>query len=344
MSTRKFGVEIEYISKISHRHMVEKLCNLNLVIDNYATGYARCPNECYSGWQVKSDGSITVQNEYEYGIELVSPPLTLGDFGQLKSALSVADDNGAVNSSCGLHVHIHTPELYKSKDEKIITEWSKIEQTIFSYMPLSRRTNVHCKAGINHSDRYRSLNIAPLRSSRQTIEFRAHSATLNYLKVAAWVMLCMKFVERMVSNRPLEFVEPQLSLNVPTKMILPKTGEAFYLHRPKPGWVIETNQNNKEFLDLRQAWKEMKSSLKLPGVDFLSDFRLPIYGNAMTQLCAELDIKGIYRSYIEDRYDRITRKFGFYSSEQNITTLFGEDDEDFYNEPDYVTGGVEAGL
>lgn len=342
MSThRKFGVEIEHISRLSHRETVEQLKNFNLPVDDYATGHTRCPNGCYSGWQVKTDGSITVQGEYDYGIELVSPPMSPASFGELKTAVGIANKYGAVNSSCGLHVHISAPELSISQDErtkvaKITNEWNKIEQVVFSYMPLSRRANTNCKAGITTLDRYQALNIDPLFSPRRTIEFRAHSASLNYDKIVSWVMLCLKFVDRLVIDKPLELVDPKMMLKVQPKLIKPRDGTTFYLHRPQPNWVIEAKKLSKEFIDLKHAWNEMKEPLKLPGLNFLSDFRFPIYGNAMTQLCHELGVKGVYRSFIEDRYDRVTKKFGFYNSSQNITTLFGDDEEDFYREPDYV--------
>jgi hypothetical protein len=341
MSTRKFGVEIEYISKLSHREMVNELKRFNLPVDDYATGSTTCPNGCYSGWQVKTDGSITRQGDYEYGIELVSPPMSIAGFGEIKAALGIANKFGAVNSSCGLHVHVNSPELYvlRSKQaniDKITTEWGKVEQSVLSYMPLSRRSNVNCKAGVNIDDKYQTLNLVPLYNKRQTIEFRAHSATLNYNKISSWIMFCIKFVDRLITDEPLELIDPKTILEVQPKLIKPKDGTVFYLHRPQPNWIIEAKELNREFLDLKHAWNEMKEPLKLPGINFLSDFRFPLYGNAMTQLCRELKIKGPYRSFIEDRYDRVTKKFGFYDSSQNITTLFGEDEEDFYNEPDYV--------
>jgi len=343
MSQRKFGVEIEYISKLSHHQMVDELKRFNLAVDDYATGHTRCPNGCYSGWQVKTDGSITVQGEYEYGIELVSPPMSLAQLGELKSALGIANKHGAVNSSCGLHVHIHSSELYSRGNNanvtKIINEWNKIEQTIFSYMPLSRRGNTNCKSGVDTSDRYRALNLDPLYSPRRTIEFRAHSASLNYDKIASWIIFCLKFIDRLVINKPMSLVDPKIILQVQPKLIKPKDGTVFYLHRPQPNWVIEAKKLSKEFIDLKHAWTEMREPLKLPGLGYLPDFRFPMYGNAMTQLCHELGIKGMYRSYIEDRYDRVTKKFGFYDSSQNITTLFGEDEEDFYSEPDYIGEG-----
>jgi hypothetical protein len=342
MSQRKFGVEIEHISKFSHSEMVDELKRFGLVVDDYATGHTRCPNGCYSGWQVKTDGSITVQGEYEYGIELVSPPLGLNSLGELKAALGIADKYGAVNSSCGLHVHVHAPELYAPRNnmkslDRIITEWGKVEQTIFSYMPLSRRGNANCKSGINTSDRYQALNLDPLFSSRHTIEFRAHSASLNYDKISSWVILCIKFVNRLVTDKLLEQIDPKTILTVQPKIIKPKDGTMFYLHRPQPNWIIEADKKQHKFGDLKLAWDKLREPLKLPGLGYLPDFRFPLYGNAMTQLCHELDIRGMFRSYLEDRYDRVTKKFGFYDSTQNITTLFGEDEDDFYREPDYVS-------
>lgn len=345
MSMRKFGVEIEHISKLSHALFVQKLKELRLPVDDYATGHSRCPNDCYSGWQVKTDGSVTVQGEYNYAIELVSPPMSLANLGELKTALAVADKYGAINSSCGLHVHIHSPELAPGRESRsepsvrrITTEWSKIEQAVFSYMPLSRRGNTHCKAGINTGDRYQAINLRPLSQPRRTIEFRVHSASLNFNKISAWIMFCIKFVDFLALGKQFDnAIDPRLVLPVQPRLIKPRHGTMFYLHRPHPNWAIEAKKLNAEFPDLLHAWEATKESLKLPGLDYLSDFRFPMYGNAMTTLCQTLNIKGIYRSYIEDRYDRITKKFGFFDSSQNITTLLENDEDNFYNEPDYVS-------
>ena len=262
------------------------------------------------------------------------------NFGELKAVLAIANKYGAVNTSCGLHVHVHAPELFQVSHTasqiaaRIGVEWSRIEQTVLSYTPLSRRANGNCMPGVVPSDRYHALNIIPLfESSRRTIEFRSHSATLNYNKIASWIVFCTKFVDRLVANLPLEPIDPKLVLTVAPKLIKPRGGIEFYLHRPHPIWAIETKHKQQEFADLKQAWNEMKSTLKLPGIGFLPDFRFPTYGNAMTQLCNELGVRGVYRSFIEDRYDRLTKKFGFFDTATGGSDQFVDDEVDFYNEP-----------
>lgn len=332
MSQRKFGIEIEHISNMSHGDFATRLINDNVPVDTYATGLARCPNDCYSGWQVKTDGSITTEGDYDYGIELVSPPMTFIDLPHLRSVLSLAREHGGVNSSCGLHVHVHAPELHDLGEHlpRLTKSWQNIEQVIFSYMPLSRRTNTYCKPGLNQYDRYQALNLDPLMHSRRTIEFRAHSATLNYHKIISWVNLCVSFVEYMVHNQELPMIDAKLKQSVPPKMIRPKNGTQFSLYRPQPLWVVESKKVNLEFPDLREGFKELQKPLGLAGADYLEAFRFPFHGNAMTQLCKVLKVNGVFRAYIEDRYERITNKNGF--ADPGNMTQYQRDEEDFYTE------------
>src|SRR3990167_2620724 len=109
MKNRTFGFEFECISQRDWSHIAAGLVKLGITVDAYATGEISCRNHCYSGWQVKTDGSISSTNEYPYRVELVSPPLTVDNMKQTRAALRYIPDFSRINSSCGMHVHVGAP-------------------------------------------------------------------------------------------------------------------------------------------------------------------------------------------------------------------------------------------
>lgn len=341
MFNRTFGLEFEHISKLDHYAFAELLTANRILIDRYATGHSRCPEGCYSGWQVKTDGSISVQEPYLYGVELVSPPLTFKAIPQIRKALELARLHGGVNSSCGLHVHVHAPELANYAITSGIeirnmleTNWSAIESVLFSYVPLSRRSSDFCHTGINYSERYQALNLTPLGSPRRTVEFRLHSATLNPNKALSFVALCIAFVDSVVARKKLKKIDPTLKMAVQPKLIKTRKGGEFFLHRTADQWLIEAPKVNVTVPTLKKAFDEYKNDLSLTAKTYLPAFHYPHFGNAMTELCRQLNVNGIFRGYIEDRYDYMMRKYGAMNAENDNRNIV-DDEADYYNEPDF---------
>lgn len=209
------------------------------------------------------DGSVK-------GTEFVTGVLK-GDTGmlQLYKLTKVLNKYTCIDKTCGVHVHIGGAIFNKSFNVYAYILGRKLEDSIFSMLPKSRKTNRFCGTlpnlklekilkkygfkygvevaydvlyramtygeapsaernknqphkfgrycgqynGIDNKNnlRYKWLNFIPcnfkVRSSDavdlnskthdqkiHTLEFRNHSATLNYFKIKNWILICMAFV------------------------------------------------------------------------------------------------------------------------------------------------------
>lgn len=343
-SHRQFGMEFEHISQQSHSGLADELTHNGVVVDPYATGQTRCREGCYSGWQVKVDGSISPSGDYDTGIELVSPPMTMKQSKQLRQALRVARQFGRVNSSCGLHIHVHAPELQslfnsEPMQNSVSAVWNAVEKTLFSYLPPSRRMSDYCRGGIRWGEKYQAFNTTPLGNRSRTVEFRLHNSTLNPDKALSFAAVCIGLVERMVEaarqgSIVIPLIDPKASADVPAKRIKTRHGGQFYLLRADGKWVIESPKLVTQVDTLKLAFDEYKKPLKLSGEHYLRAFHYPHFGNAMSRVCEFVGVNGVFRGYAEDRYDRMVRKYGTADVLSNSDSVLA-DEEDYYNEPDY---------
>lgn len=155
------------------------------------------------------DSSIRGENSNE-----VVSPILKGRNGldSLKALCNALNSIGAkVNRSCGLHVHIGAANMTDEHFCRLVRNYQNIELAIDSFMPQSRKgnNNEYCMSlrGINIGDvttksgmiarlgtRYRKVN-AEAYMRHKTIEFRQHSGTTEYEKIAHWVMFLAKLVE-----------------------------------------------------------------------------------------------------------------------------------------------------
>lgn len=345
MSARTFGIELEHISKLSINHLTEAIRTEGLPTESEEGRR----EHAYRGWQIKGDGSISPQNKYPHGIEIASPPMTLKDYGNLLKVVAIAKRNGGVNASCGMHVHVHAPELQgvlvtrpdAHWQEYIKKAWQAVEPIMFSYMPLSRRTSSYCRPGISWGTKYMAINFSPL-YNRRTIEFRLHNATLNPMKAVAFAVLCRNFIEHMVRQTEFKAIPPGDVVGSEPKLIHTRKGGEFYLQRNKDGkWLIEGKKVKAEVDNLAMAFKDLRKDLRLTGKEYLSSFQYPQFGNAMTELCKILEVNGAFRGFIEDRYDRMLKKYGVVGT-NTLQPHTVQDEANFYDEPDYDPTNVQA--
>lgn len=197
---RKFGVEIEaYNVTMFDLEVALTAEGINVAREGYN-------HRRRSYWKIVTDSSIRGTSAFE----LVSPVLE-GERGleEVKKVCKVLEEVGAkVNRSCGLHIHFDASGFDLDTFKRIFINYSRVESTIDSFMPVSRRgsNNSYCKSikvanledrinaatsitGIStvfRGDRYYKVN--PTSYARHnTIEFRQHSGTVEFKKIGAWI-------------------------------------------------------------------------------------------------------------------------------------------------------------
>lgn len=225
MDARTFGVEIEFIG------------NAGAVSEAMARQGITCHYEGYNHenhgrWKIVYDASVCGRDGN--GLELVSPPLS-GEEGlaEVKKACEALDEAGAkVNRTCGLHVHHYARDLTIKHFKNLYEIYYRYEDTIDSLVPGSRRGNynIFCRSirenvriemirrmttieqmkvyfsGCMPSGqewRYLKLNFkAYIRHG--TIEFRQHSGTIEFKKIANWIKLTRAMINKAVEAKRIQ--------------------------------------------------------------------------------------------------------------------------------------------
>ena len=208
-NTLTFGVECETYNVVRDA-LIREVEQRNISIQS--EGYNHRDNNHY--YKIVSDASIQGVN----GQEIVSPILK-GKQG-LNSLRMVCDSLNAidakVNKSTGLHIHFDASKISDSHFVQIFKNYQKLESVIDSFMPVSRRAqnNVYCRSiqGLNYNTcttksdiirvngtRYRKVN-AESYLSHKTVEFRQHSGTTDYDKIANWINFLRKLIQYSYEN------------------------------------------------------------------------------------------------------------------------------------------------
>lgn len=209
-SERKFGVEIEFTCEEARAVVAQYMRESGITC--YSESYNHTTK---STWKVITDSSC--------GFELVSPPLQ-GEEGlrQLKIACKALKKAGAkVNKRCGLHVHHEVNDFSVSEFANIFALYIKLEETIDTFVPESRRANnnTYCNSlALSRTQKQNTLaklkevktinDITKIFKSRYlkvnaqsyvkygTVEFRQHSGTIDYEKIYNWIVFTQRIVER----------------------------------------------------------------------------------------------------------------------------------------------------
>jgi hypothetical protein len=227
--SRRFGVEIEFLSNVSPEQVL-----LNLRAAGLIAQYEGYTHETTPHWKIVNDGSC--------GYELVSPVLQ-GEAGipELHRAAAALEAAGAkVDKRCGLHVHFDARAMSLRAVKNLFKLWLKFEDVLDAFQPESRRGNAnhYCQSNLMHAPvgpddhrvqcsrvfnkidacrsieemrqlypcRYRKLNIQSY-FRHQTLEVRHHSGTTCPEKITHWVRLMARLFDAAesaatVRNRP----------------------------------------------------------------------------------------------------------------------------------------------
>ena len=166
------------------------------------------------GWLGDADPSIVPPNSGRFGVEFVSPILEGPDgVEQLRQVVAaIRAHGGQVNLSCGLHVHVDFDKSDKPAKRRLMQLVANHEKALYAVTgSLSRERGIGGRHSTNwcksvkqygtagraiaaaSQDRYHLLN---LKSRKPTVEFRVFGASLNAVKISAWVRLCVGLVER----------------------------------------------------------------------------------------------------------------------------------------------------
>lgn len=204
-TNRKFGIEIEFVG--AERRAVERAL-FNAGIDARVEGYNHSTRRY---WKIVTDASL----HHHSGLtgELVSPILQGAEgFAELKRVCDALSQVAGltVNRSCGLHVHLDCNDMTVAEISKVFERYAQYEEQIDLIMPRSRRGEARwCRSIKNHKDvmkgrqskesqayalnRYYKVNLTNI-ATRGAMEFRQHSGTTEYTKIANWVLFLMGFV------------------------------------------------------------------------------------------------------------------------------------------------------
>lgn len=203
--TNRFGIEIEAFG-INRNELAIELTEAG--IHSRAESYTHSvPNS----WRVTTDASIVGNNPFE----LVSPILQ-GEQG-LRKLKTVTHILAKVNKSAAVHIHIDATGFDLATWKRLYKNYARLERLIDGFMPNSRRRNnsEYCQSirveryeqkidsandleqierEITNRDRYFKLNTQCFWRQR-SVEFRQHSATINYKKISNWIIFLARLVE-----------------------------------------------------------------------------------------------------------------------------------------------------
>jgi hypothetical protein len=209
-SEMTFGVEIETIAPQS------AIENDGLRIGAYHAGI-QVPY-LPQGWKAERDGSIDASRiPGGHACEIVSPVLRGAEgLAQVAEVVRTLEAKGhKINITCGVHIHVGwSRRLPAEALARLVTIVSYTEKGLYAITGTkSRERGTYCggvrKYGndkdakpVLDRNRYHALNLTNLANGRsETVEFRVFSGSLNPVKLAGWIQVCVGLVERAINAK-----------------------------------------------------------------------------------------------------------------------------------------------
>tara|TARA_R100000005_G_C4997125_1_gene203889 strand:+ start:1650 stop:2672 length:1023 start_codon:yes stop_codon:yes gene_type:complete len=204
ITDRIFGIEIEFFG-VDHRVLASAIRDLGVDCQRESYNHRTQPH-----WKIVTDSSLSGRDAGE----VVSPKLQGQEgFEQLKKVCRAMNRVGAqVNRTCGLHVHLNSTDMTVGQIVNVFDRYADAESEIDAMMPASRRNSrwcANCVKGTfqnrttkervaNGLGRYHKVNLTNI-AERGSIEFRQHSGTTEFEKIANWISILMQFVETSIA-------------------------------------------------------------------------------------------------------------------------------------------------
>lgn len=138
-SNRTYGVEVEFISTVNQVTIANHLNNKFRGTDFRGESYNHATTPY---WKITTDSSVRGQDQFGYGLEIVSPILK-GKKG-LKVMTKIMNEMEAmsevsINMSCGIHVHVDVGTSTANQIANCVKLYAKQSEYIDAILPVSRR-------------------------------------------------------------------------------------------------------------------------------------------------------------------------------------------------------------
>jgi len=164
INNTSFGIEIELclsqkfipkqIMPISYNEIAKKLCDKlndhsNNASDNNKTrikikGYEQDKQNQHKTniWKIENDDSVSCCEKYQ-SMELISPKMGVDKLDELKRILNILIENGSINNTTGLHIHISNTTVTTAEQfNKFLYLYLSFENIIFFMLDPSRNKNL----------------------------------------------------------------------------------------------------------------------------------------------------------------------------------------------------------
>jgi len=204
-----FGVEHEFISKISPQYISHILSDYGFTSTDEDSEIV---DNDYEYWFCKTDGSIEIEDDFTYDVEITSPILRgkrgLCELVNYLKIIKTLKNLGVVTTNETAGIHVHHGNFSKDFDIKnlicnfIIAQ--PVMNTLFSYdrwdenaynSQAKKHVYYHTNGKVNYRhSRTRTLNINPYKNIG-TIEMRQCESTFSINKIITWVIIGQKMVK-----------------------------------------------------------------------------------------------------------------------------------------------------